>query len=50
MLEKTRKLAGMPTAIVNAGDSIYYLSSRPHLVTAAGYEPALILAVIYAGA
>jgi transcriptional regulator with XRE-family HTH domain len=36
--------------IVGAGDSVYFLSSVPHLVTAAEQEPALVLAVIYSGA
>lgn len=35
--------------IVGMGDSIYFHSSVPHLVTAAGREPALALAVIYSG-
>lgn len=35
--------------IVGAGDSIYFHSSVPHLVTAAAEAPALILAVIYSG-
>ncbi len=35
--------------VVEAGDSIYYLSSVPHLVASAGEEPALVLAVIYSG-
>ncbi len=40
---------GDDTEVISAGDSIYYPSSLPHLVTAAGEEPALILAVIYSG-
>lgn len=35
--------------IVEMGDSIYFHSSVPHLVAAAGSKPALALAVIYAG-
>lgn len=35
--------------VVGMGDSIYFHSSVPHLVTAAGQEAALALAVIYSG-
>ncbi len=35
--------------IVGVGDSIYFHSSVPHLVTAEGQAPALVLAVIYSG-
>ncbi len=38
---------GEETHELEPGDSIYYLSTLPHLVTAAGDKPALILAVIY---
>jgi len=40
---------GESREIVGAGDSIYFHSSVPHLVTAANDEPALVLAVIYSG-
>jgi transcriptional regulator with XRE-family HTH domain len=36
------------TDILNPGDSIYYDSSLPHLLSCHGDEPATILAVIYA--
>jgi transcriptional regulator with XRE-family HTH domain len=35
--------------VLRAGDSVYYDSSRPHLVKCHGKEPAKILAMIYAG-
>jgi quercetin dioxygenase-like cupin family protein len=35
--------------LLRAGDSVYYDSSRPHLVKCHGKEPAKILAMIYAG-
>jgi quercetin dioxygenase-like cupin family protein len=34
--------------ILNPGDSIYYDSTMPHVVSCYGQEPATILAVIYA--
>ena len=34
--------------ILNPGDSIYYDSTMPHIVSCHGKEPATILAVIYA--
>jgi transcriptional regulator with XRE-family HTH domain len=36
------------TEVLNSGDSIYYDSTMPHVVTCHGKEPATILAVIYA--
>jgi transcriptional regulator with XRE-family HTH domain len=36
------------TEILNPGDSIYYDSTMPHIVSCHGNEPATILAVIYA--
>ena len=36
------------TEILNPGDSIYYDSTMPHVVSCHGKEPATILAVIYA--
>jgi transcriptional regulator with XRE-family HTH domain len=36
------------TDVLNPGDSIYYDSTMPHIVTCHGNEPATILAVIYA--
>lgn len=36
------------TDILNPGDSIYYDSNMPHVVSCHGTEPATILAVIYA--
>ena len=36
------------TEILNPGDSIYYDSTMPHIVSCHGKEPATILAVIYA--
>ncbi len=36
------------TDILNPGDSIYYDSNLPHIVTCHGEEPATIFAVIYA--
>ena len=35
--------------VLRAGDSVYYDSSRPHLVKCHGKKPAKILAMIYAG-
>jgi len=35
--------------VLRAGDSVYYDSSKPHLVKCHGKEPAKILAMIYAG-
>lgn len=34
--------------VVDVGDSVYFHSSVPHLITAAGAEPALVLAVLHA--
>jgi transcriptional regulator with XRE-family HTH domain len=36
------------TEVLNPGDSIYYDSAMPHVVSCHGTEPATILAVIYA--
>jgi quercetin dioxygenase-like cupin family protein/DNA-binding XRE family transcriptional regulator len=36
------------TEVLNPGDSIYYDSTMPHIVSCHGQEPATILAVIYA--
>jgi transcriptional regulator with XRE-family HTH domain len=36
------------TEILNPGDSIYYDSTMPHVISCHGKEPATILAVIYA--
>ncbi len=36
------------TETLNPGDSIYYDSTMPHVVSCHGKEPATILAVIYA--
>lgn len=36
------------TDILNPGDSIYYDSNMPHIISCHGNEPATILAVIYA--
>jgi transcriptional regulator with XRE-family HTH domain len=36
------------TEVLNPGDSIYYDSTMPHVVSCHGKEPAVILAVIYA--
>ena len=36
------------TDVLNTGDSIYYDSTMPHVVSCHGKEPATILAVIYA--
>jgi transcriptional regulator with XRE-family HTH domain len=36
------------TEVLNPGDSIYYDSTMPHVVSCHGKEPATILAVIYA--
>lgn len=36
------------TDVLNPGDSIYYDSNMPHIVSCHGNEPATILAVIYA--
>jgi quercetin dioxygenase-like cupin family protein len=36
------------TEILNPGDSIYYDSTMPHVVSCHGKEPATMLAVIYA--
>lgn len=41
------KLSGH-TDVLNPGDSIYYDSNLPHIVSCHGKEPATILAVIYA--
>jgi quercetin dioxygenase-like cupin family protein len=36
------------TDLLNSGDSIYYDSTLPHIVSCYGNKPATILAVIYA--
>jgi quercetin dioxygenase-like cupin family protein len=36
------------TDILNPGDSIYYDSTLPHIVSCHGNDPATIFAVIYA--
>jgi mannose-6-phosphate isomerase-like protein (cupin superfamily) len=41
------KLSGH-TEILNPGDSVYYDSNLPHVVSCHGNDPATILAVIYA--
>ena len=46
---KIRAKVGEQETILNPGDSIYYDSSRPHLVKCCGRKPARILAVLHAG-
>ena len=40
---------GGKVEILSTGDTIYYLSNIPHLVTSNRNEPTYILAVIYTG-
>ena len=44
----TVKLGGKEE-VLDEGDSIYYLSSVPHLLKSAGKTPAEVLAVVYTG-
>ena len=46
---KVRAKVGKEVELLRPGDAIYYDSSRPHLVTCGGKEPAKILAVIHTG-
>jgi len=46
---KIRAKVGEQEAVLGPGDSIYYDSSRPHLVKCWGKKPARILAVLHAG-
>jgi quercetin dioxygenase-like cupin family protein/ribosome-binding protein aMBF1 (putative translation factor) len=46
---KIRVKVGREVTVLSPGDSIYYDSSRPHLVKCYGKKPARILAVLHAG-
>jgi transcriptional regulator with XRE-family HTH domain len=46
---KIRVKVGREATVLGPGDSIYYDSSRPHLVKCYGKKPARILAVLHAG-